>query len=158
MFTRDELEAVLPLVHAAVPPTPQYAWPLLKARTGVDVVVKHENHTPTGAFKVRGGIVYADRLKRERPHVKGVVTATRGNHGQSLAFACARAGVPCTVVVPFGNSTEKNAAMQAFGAMGMTKELPLQLMQAKLRTMRIYDGPTEVHKWVVARNLLGTRR
>ncbi len=116
MFTRAELEAVLPVVHAAVPPTPQFAWPLLKARTGIDVVVKHENHTPTGAFKVRGGIVYADRLRRERPQVKGVVTATRGNHGQSLAFACARAGVPCTVVVPFGNSTEKNAAMQAFGA------------------------------------------
>jgi threonine dehydratase len=116
MFTRAELEAALPLVHAAVPPTPQFAWPLLRARTGVTVVVKHENHTPTGAFKVRGGVVYADRLRRERPDVKGVVTATRGNHGQSLAFACARAGVPCTVVVPFGNSTEKNAAMQAFGA------------------------------------------
>ena len=116
MFTRAELEAVLPLVHAAVPPTPQFAWPLLRRRTGVDVVVKHENHTPTGAFKVRGGIVYADRLKRERPDVKGVITATRGNHGQSLAFACARAGISCTVVVPFGNSTEKNAAMQAFGA------------------------------------------
>jgi threonine dehydratase len=116
MFTRSELEAVLPLVRAAVPPTPQYAWPLLAARTGVDVVVKHENHTPTGAFKVRGGIVYVDRLKRERPQVKGVITATRGNHGQSLAFACGRAGIACTVVVPFGNSTEKNAAMQAFGA------------------------------------------
>ena len=99
-----------------MPPTPQFAWPLLKQRTGVDVVVKHENHTPTGAFKVRGGLVYVDRLKRERPDVKGVITATRGNHGQSLAFACARAGVACTVVVPFGNSTEKNAAMQAFGA------------------------------------------
>src|SRR2546423_736836 len=99
-----------------MPPTPQFAWPLLRQRTGVDVVVKHENHTPTGAFKVRGGIVYVDRLKRERPDVKGVITATRGNHGQSLALACARAGIACTVVVPFGNSTEKNAAMKAFGA------------------------------------------
>src|ERR1041385_3709595 len=99
-----------------MPPTPQFAWPPPRERTGVNVVIKHENHTPTGAFKVRGGIVYADRLKRERPHVKGVITATRGNHGQSLAFACARAGVACTVVVPFGNSTEKNAAMKAFGA------------------------------------------
>ena len=99
-----------------MPPTPQFAWPLLRQRTGVDVVVKHENHTPTGAFKVRGGLVYVDRLKRERPHVKGVITATRGNHGQSLAFACGRAGIACTVVVPFGNSAEKNAAMQAFGA------------------------------------------
>jgi threonine dehydratase len=116
LFTLAELEAAVALVHGAMPPTPQFCWPLLKKRTGVDVVVKHENHTPTGAFKVRGGLVYADRLKRERPHVKGVITATRGNHGQSLAFACARAGVACTVVVPFGNSTEKNAAMQAFGA------------------------------------------
>jgi len=116
MFTLAELEAAVPIVRAAIPPTPQFAWPLLKARTGVDVVVKHENHTPTGAFKVRGGIVYVDRLKRERPQVKGVITATRGNHGQSLAFACGRAGIACTVVVPFGNSTEKNAAMQAFGA------------------------------------------
>jgi threonine dehydratase len=116
MFTLAELEAAVPIVRAAVPPTPQFAWPLLKQRTGVDVVVKHENHTPTGAFKVRGGIVYVDRLKRERPQVKGVITATRGNHGQSLAIACARAGIACTVVVPFGNSTEKNAAMQAFGA------------------------------------------
>jgi threonine dehydratase len=99
-----------------MPPTPQFAWPRLKARTGVDVVLKHENHTPTGAFKVRGGLVYVDRLKRERPDVRGVITATRGNHGQSLAFACGHAGIACTVVVPFGNSAEKNAAMQAFGA------------------------------------------
>ena len=116
MFTVPELEAAAKIVHAAMPPTPQFCWPLLKQRTGVDVVIKHENHTPTGAFKVRGGIVYADRLKRERPHVKGVVTATRGNHGQSLAFACARAGIACMVVAPFGNSVEKNAAMKAFGA------------------------------------------
>src|SRR5947209_19960281 len=99
-----------------MPPTPQVAWPLLKQRTGVDIVIKHENHTPTGAFKVRGGIVYLDRLKRERPEVKGVITATRGNHGQSLAFASARAGIACIVVVPFGNATGKTAAMKAFGA------------------------------------------
>jgi threonine dehydratase len=116
MFTLTELEAALSVVRAAMPPTPQFAWPLLRQRTGVDVVVKHENHTPTGAFKVRGGLVYVDRLKRERPYVKGIITATRGNHGQSLAYACGRAGIACTVVVPFGNSTEKNAAMQAFGA------------------------------------------
>jgi len=87
MFTLAELEDVVPLVRASVPPTPQYLWPLLKARTGVEIVVKHENHTPIGAFKLRGGIVYFDRLKRERPRVQGIVTATRGNHGQSLAFA-----------------------------------------------------------------------
>jgi threonine dehydratase len=116
MFTLAELESVLPTVRAAMPPTPQYAWPLLRKRTGVEVVVKHENHTPIGAFKVRGGISYFHRLKSERPHVNGVVTATRGNHGQSLAFAGGRAGVPVAVVVPRGNSAEKNAAMRAFGA------------------------------------------
>ena len=116
MFTLAELEDVLPIVRAAVPATPQYAWPLLKARSGLTVIVKHENHTPVGAFKVRGGLTYFDRLRRERPQVKGVVTATRGNHGQSFAFAGARAGIPVAIVVPHGNSIEKNAAMRAFGA------------------------------------------
>jgi threonine dehydratase len=115
MFTLAELENVIPLVRASVPPTPQYAWPLLKAYTGVEVVVKHENHTPIGAFKVRGGIVYFDRLKRQRSKVKGIVTATRGNHGQSLAFAGTHTGVAVTIVVPHGNSTDKNAAMRALG-------------------------------------------
>jgi len=116
LFTLAEVEAVLPLVRTAVPLTPQYAWPLLKVRTGVEVVVKHENHTPIGAFKARGGIVYFDRLRRRLPAVKGIVTATRGNHGQSFAFAGRRSGVPVTIVVPHGNSVEKNAAMRAFGA------------------------------------------
>ena len=116
MFTLAELQNVIPLVRASVQPTPQYAWPLLKARIGVEVVVKHENHTPVGAFKVRGGVVYFDRIKRERPDVNGIVTATRGNHGQSLAFAGGRVGVSVTIVVPHGNSTEKNAAMRALGA------------------------------------------
>jgi threonine dehydratase len=107
---------VVPLVRVWVPPTPQYAWPLLAAHTGVQVVVKHENHTPIGAFKVRGGIVYLNRLKRARPQLQGIVSATRGNHGQSLAFAGARAGVAVTIVVPHGNSTEKNAAMRSLGA------------------------------------------
>jgi threonine dehydratase len=103
-------------VHGVFPPTPQYAWPLLAARSGAEVWVKHENHTPTGAFKVRGGLVYLDRLKRDRPGVPGVVSATRGNHGQSLAYAGKRAGLPVTIVVPHGNSVEKNAAMRAQGA------------------------------------------
>ncbi len=111
-----ELDAAARIVYAAMPPTPQYAWPLLARRTGCEIWVKHENHTPIGAFKVRGGLVYMDRLKRERPQVKGVVSATRGNHGQSIAFAAARAGVHATIVVPHGNSVEKNAAMRAFGA------------------------------------------
>lgn len=116
MFTLAELHEVIPLVRASVPPTPQYAWPVLEARAGVKVVVKHENHTPIGSFKVRGGIVYFDRLKRARTQIQGIVTATRGNHGQSLAFAGARAGIDVTIVVPRGNSTEKNAAMRALGA------------------------------------------
>src|SRR5215475_4673739 len=116
LFTLAEIESALPIVRAAVPPTPQYAWPRLAARIGADVFVKHENHTPTGAFKVRGGMVYMDRLKRERPQIMGIVSATRGNHGQSLAFAARRAGIAATIVVPRGNSAEKNAAMRAFGA------------------------------------------
>src|SRR3981081_1398710 len=94
MFTLAELESVMPVVRASVPPTPQYAWPLLKARTGVEVIAKHENHTPIGAFKVRGGLVYAVRSQRWRPAVKAVLTATRGNPGQALEAAWARAGVP----------------------------------------------------------------
>ncbi len=116
MFTLGELEEAARLIHLTFAPTPHYAWPLLSARCGVDVHVKHENHTPTGAFKVRGGLVYMDRLKRERPDVRGVVSATRGNHGQSLAYAGQRHGVPVTILVPHGNSAEKNAAMRAFGA------------------------------------------
>jgi threonine dehydratase len=116
VFDLPALESAARLVHGVFPPTPQYAWPLLAQRTGAEVWVKHENHTPTGAFKVRGGITYFDRLKRERPDAAGVISATRGNHGQSLAFAGARAGVPVTIVVPHGNSVEKNASMRAFGA------------------------------------------
>ena len=116
MFSIAELEAALMLVHQTMPPTPQYCWPLLCQRTGAEVWVKHENHTPTGAFKVRGGLVYMERLQRERAQVRGVVSATRGNHGQSLAFAGAHYDVPVTIVAPHGNSVEKNAAMRAFGA------------------------------------------
>jgi len=116
MFTLPELEAALALVHESFPGTPQYAWPLLAERCSAEVWVKHENHTPIGAFKLRGGLVYAERLQRERPHVRGIVSATRGNHGQSLAWAGRRYGVAVTVVAPHGNSVEKNAAMRAFGA------------------------------------------
>jgi threonine dehydratase len=116
MFDLRELERAHEVVSAAVPPTPAHAWPLLAERIGTTVVVKHENHTPTGAFKVRGGLVYVDRLKRERPNTTGLISATRGNHGQSLAFAASRYGLPVTIYVPRGNSVEKNRAMQAFGA------------------------------------------
>ena len=116
MFSLSALEGAARLVHAVFPPTPQIAWPLLAARTGAEVWVKHENHTPTGAFKLRGGLVYMDRLRRERPEVPGVVSATRGNHGQSLAYSGKRHGVGVAIVVPRGNSAEKNAAMRAQGA------------------------------------------
>jgi threonine dehydratase len=116
MFDLDQLERAQEIVTAAMPPTPAHAWPLLSQRLGASVVVKHENHTPTGAFKVRGGLIYVGRLKRERPDVAGLISATRGNHGQSIAFAAARYGLPVTIVVPHGNSVEKNRAMRAFGA------------------------------------------
>ncbi len=116
MFDLPQLERAQGVVSAAMPPTPAYAWPLLAERLGATVLVKHENHTPTGAFKVRGGLVYVDRLKRERPSTAGLISATRGNHGQSLAFAARRYCMPVTIYVPSGNSVEKNRAMQAFGA------------------------------------------
>ena len=116
MFSLDDLERATSVVRSVMPPTPQYAWPLLRRRYGVELVVKHENHTPIGAFKVRGGLTYLHRLRLERAQAKGVVSATRGNHGQSLAFAGRQFGVPVAVVVPHGNSVEKNAAMRAFGA------------------------------------------
>jgi threonine dehydratase len=116
MFDLQQLERAQAIVSSAMPPTPAYAWPLLSERLGATAIVKHENHTPTGAFKVRGGLVYMDRLKRERPHTTGLISATRGNHGQSLAFAASRYRVPVTIFVPHGNSVEKNRAMRAFGA------------------------------------------
>ncbi len=116
MFSLADLEAASDLVHAHMPPTPQYAWPLLARRTGVEVWVKHENHTPIGAFKVRGGLVYMTELKRSGENPAGVITATRGNHGQSIARAASAVGLASTILVPHGNSVEKNAAMRAFGA------------------------------------------
>lgn len=113
---RDSLLSALELVRQAMPPTPQQRWPLLDARCGAQVWVKHENHTPVGAFKLRGGLVYVDALARREPEVRAVISATRGNHGQSIAFAAARHGLRATIVVPHGNSREKNAAMRALGA------------------------------------------
>jgi threonine dehydratase len=116
MFDLGQLRRAQQIVGAAMPPTPAHRWPLLSQRLGAAVTVKHENHTPIGAFKVRGGLVYVDRVKRERPETAGLISATRGNHGQSLAFAASRHGLPVTILVPRGNSVEKNRAMRAFGA------------------------------------------
>ena len=116
MFDLTELDRAHQVVGQAMPPTPARRWPLLAQRLDADVVVKHENHTPIGAFKVRGGLVYVDRVKRAQASLRGLVSATRGNHGQSLAFAGHRHGLPVTIYVPHGNSVEKNRAMRAFGA------------------------------------------
>lgn len=111
-----ELEAARELVYRSMQPSPQLRWPLLDARLGCVAWVKHENHNPTGAFKVRGGLVYLHRLMQRQPQLTGLVTATRGNHGQSIAFAAAQHGIRCLIVVPEGNNPEKNLAMQALGA------------------------------------------
>ena len=116
LLTAPEIESALRIVHAVMPATPQYAWPLLAEALGSEVWVKHENHTPLGAFKVRGGLTYLHALAERGPACRGVISATRGNHGQSIAFAARRHGLTATIVVPQGNSVEKNAAMRALGA------------------------------------------
>ena len=115
-LTLGDVERATVLIRDAVPPTPAYRWPLLCERLSVDLTLKHENHTPLGAFKVRGGLTYVDALRRRAPHVARLISATRGNHGQSIAFAAARGGLRATIVVPEGNSPEKNAAIRALGA------------------------------------------
>ena len=114
--SRDTIAAAAAIVHEAMAPTPQQCWPLLSERLGTETWVKHENHTPVGAFKVRGGLVYFDELARSGRHSRGVICATRGNHGQSVAFAAGRYGIDATIVVPRGNSREKNAAVRGLGA------------------------------------------
>lgn len=116
MFDLTALRQAAELIGRHVPPTPQYNWPLLSQRLGCEVWVKHENHTPAGAFKVRGGLLYVHELLGREPRLPGMISATRGNHGISLAMAARQAGVPLKVLVPQGNSTEKNAAMRACGA------------------------------------------
>jgi threonine dehydratase len=115
-LTRDDIEDAARQVYQVMPATAQYAWPLLARRLGCTVWVKHENHTPTGAFKVRGGITFLHWLKRTQPQISGIVSATRGNHGQSLALASSALGLRAMIVVPQNNSVEKNNAMRAFGA------------------------------------------
>jgi threonine dehydratase len=111
-----EIAAAAESIYRHFGPTPEYCWPLICERAGTEVWVKHENHTPIGAFKVRGGLVYLDDLMKRAPKTRGVIAATRGNHGQSVAYAARRAGIEAVVVAPHGNSVEKNRAMRAFGA------------------------------------------
>jgi len=110
-----DIETASRIVYADMPPTPQYRWPMLCERLGTEIWVKHENQTPVGAFKLRGGLVYFEHLAQSGAGLGGVISATRGNHGQSIGFAARRYGIPATVVVPHGNSVEKNAAMRALG-------------------------------------------
>jgi threonine dehydratase len=114
--TRAEIESLAAAINEVVPPTPQFTWPLLNARTGCELWVKHENHTPVGSFKIRGALAYMARLREREPDCRGVIAATRGNHGQAVAFAARRHELTATVVVPRGNSSEKNGAMRALGA------------------------------------------
>jgi threonine dehydratase len=114
-LTLEEIESASRIVYADMQATPQYCWPLLCERLRAEVWVKHENHSPVGAFKIRGGLVYFDHLARSAQVPKGVISATRGNHGQSVGFAARRYGITATIVVPHGNSAEKNAAMRALG-------------------------------------------
>ena len=152
MFSRAELVAAQRLVHAEMPPTPQYRWPLLEAEAGCELWLKHENHTPTGAFKIRGGIVYVDSLRREAPATAGLVSATRGNHGQSLARAAGAAGLPVTIVAPRTNSPEKNAAMAAFGARLVLEGDDFDGARAHARRLAARNGLHMVpsfHPWLV---------
>jgi threonine dehydratase len=148
-----ELEAAASVVYAVMPPTPQYRWPLLEERCGTEVWVKHENHTPVGAFKVRGGLVYFDHLRRADSPVAGVVTATRGNHGQSVGFAARAAGIPALVVVPRGNGSEKNAAMRVLGVELLERGHDFQAaVEAadELAVERGWHRPPSFHRLLVA--------
>lgn len=138
MFSIDEIKAATALVHRKMPPTPQYSWPLINRELGIETWIKHENHTPTGAFKVRGGITFIDWLKRTRPEARGICTATRGNHGQSQARAAAAAGLTAKIYVPEGNSVEKNAAMSAFGADVVVYGQDFD--EARLEAMRVAEA------------------
>jgi len=140
------LEAAADLVHEVMQPTPQYCWPLLSERCGAEVWVKHENHTAIGAFKIRGGLVFTSTLKREQPNVSGVICATRGNHGQSVATAARRFGLRAVIVVPEGNSVEKNAAMTAQGGElvvhGSDFQAALEYAEAQAAEQKLHMFPS----------------
>ena len=144
IFTKDELEVAAQLVHAHIPATPQFVWPQICEKVGATVWVKHENHTQTGAFKIRGGITFIDWLKRAHPEVQGIITATRGNHGQSQAWAATAAGLRAKILVPRGNSIEKNAAMKAFG--GEVVEFGEDFDEARVEAVRLAN---EENLWMV---------
>jgi len=147
--TLSEIETAAQIVYRAMPPTPQYRWPLLCEHAGTEVWLKHENHTPVGAFKLRGGLVYFSQLE----NVKGVIAATRGNHGQSVAFCARQYAMSATIVVPHGNSAEKNAAMRSLGATliehGHDFQAALEHAQALANDQRLHMVPS-LHPLLVA--------
>lgn len=114
--TLSQIESAKALIRPLIRETPTYRWPLLEAGLGCELWLKHENHTPVGAFKIRGGLVYMDELTRQQPNVAGVIAATTGNHGQSIAFAAKSHGLRAVIVIPHGNNPEKNHAMRSLGA------------------------------------------
>ena len=148
-----DLESAAAVVYRAMRPTPQQRWPLLDERAGAAVWVKHENQTPIGAFKVRGGLAYFDRLRASGVAVKGVVAATRGNHGQSIGFAAARERIPAAIVVPHGNSEGKNAAMRALGVEliveGRDFQASLEAAE-RIAGSRGWHMVPSIHEWLVA--------
>jgi len=147
-----ELEADAAFVHEVLPPTPQITWPLLARRVGAELWVKHENHLPAGSFKPRGGLVYFRELRAREPEVRGVIAATRGNHGQSVPFAARRFGLPTTIVVPHGNSRDKNAAMRALGATLVEHGRDFQEAFEHAQKLAVADGLHFVpsfHPWLV---------
>ena len=147
-----DLESAAAVVYRSMRATPQQRWPLLDERVGADVWVKHENQTPVGAFKVRGGLVYFERLRQSGLPVTGVVAATRGNHGQSIGFAAARQGLPAAIVVPHGNSEGKNAAMRALGVELIVEGHDFQASleaAARIAASRGWHVVPSFHEWLV---------
>lgn len=152
LLTLQELETAAGKVYQHMGPTPQYAWPLLAQRTGCEVWVKHENHTPTGAFKIRGGLNYMQRLKEEQPCISGVISATRGNHGQSIGLAARATAMSATILVPFGNNPEKNNAMRALGVELIEHGEDFQEAAEQAQTLAVSKGLHMVpsfHPWLV---------
>jgi threonine dehydratase len=150
--TLSEIEAAKALIRPHIRETPTYRWPLLEAGLGCELWLKHENHTPVGAFKIRGGLVYMDELKRQQPEARGVIAATTGNHGQSIAFAARLNGLRAVIVVPHGNNPEKNAAMRSLGAELVEHGSEFQEALEYSRELAVKEGLHAVpsfHPWLV---------
>jgi threonine dehydratase len=150
--TLSEIEAAKALIRQHIRETPTYRWPLLESGLGCELWLKHENHSPVGAFKIRGGLVYMDELKRQQPEVRGVIAATTGNHGQSIAFAARLNGLRAVIVVPYGNNPEKNAAMRSLGAELVEHGSEFQEALEYSRELAVKEGLHAVpsfHPWLV---------